>query len=46
LCHKVETWQTQVIGFVAYTIAKIKVLVNRILRLRDERIREEAYGTT
>jgi hypothetical protein len=31
-CHKVETWQTQVRGFVAYTIPKIAVLVSTIMR--------------
>jgi hypothetical protein len=31
-CRKVETWQTQVRGFVAYTIPKIDVLVSSIMR--------------
>ena len=31
-CRKVETWQTQVRGFVAYTIPKIDVLVSGIMR--------------
>jgi hypothetical protein len=31
-CRKVESWQTQVKGFAAYTIPKIDVLVSGILR--------------
>jgi hypothetical protein len=31
-CHKVESWQTQVRGFAAYTIPKIDVLVSGIVR--------------
>ena len=31
-CHKVESWQTQVRGFAAYTIPKVDVLVSAIMR--------------
>jgi hypothetical protein len=31
-CHKVETWQTQVRGFAAYTIPKLDALVSGIVR--------------
>jgi hypothetical protein len=31
-CHKVESWQTQVRGFAAYTIPKLDVLVSGIVR--------------
>jgi hypothetical protein len=31
-CHKLESWQTQVRGFAAYTIPKIDVLVSSIIR--------------
>ncbi len=31
-CHKVESWQTQVRGFAAYTIPRIDVLVSGIVR--------------
>jgi hypothetical protein len=31
-CHKVESWQTQVRGFAAYSLPKIDVLVSSIVR--------------
>ena len=33
-CHKVESWQTQVRGFAAYTIPKIDVLLSSIMRFQ------------
>jgi hypothetical protein len=33
-CHKVESWQTQVRGFAAYTVPKIDVLVSSIMRFQ------------